>query len=91
VVVNQALGAGLPVIASDAVGAAHDLVEENVNGLKFPAGDVASLQRCLERFVTEPGLVNRWSQASFAKAANLTPEAGAEKWVKLFKRLAENA
>ena len=39
VVVNQAIGAGLPIICSDLVGAGYDIVAENDNGLKFPAGD----------------------------------------------------
>src|SRR5262249_13334172 len=36
VVVNQALGAGMPIICSDMVGAGRDLVEKDVNGLLFP-------------------------------------------------------
>ncbi len=43
VVVNQALGAGLAVIASDAVGAAHDLIEPEKNGLRFANGDSEEL------------------------------------------------
>ena len=52
--INQALGAGLPVITSDAVGAGLDLVEDGVNGLRFRAGDVDELQRCIERLVASP-------------------------------------
>jgi glycosyltransferase involved in cell wall biosynthesis len=44
-VVNEALASGLPVIASDRVGAAHDLVPE---ALRFPAGDPAGLERALQ-------------------------------------------
>lgn len=43
-VVNEAMAAGALVVASDAVGAVADgLVEDNVTGLTFPAGDVERL------------------------------------------------
>ena len=81
VVVNQALGAGLPIVCSDAVGAAHDLVEDGINGLKFPSGNANALARAMERFAAEPGLCENWGAASRAKAAEWLPERGAEKWV----------
>ena len=84
VVVNQALGAGLPVICSDAVGAGHDLVEDEVNGKMFPVGDVAALTRCMDRFAAEPALAGRWGAASRAKADAWTPDKGAAKWVDVF-------
>lgn len=84
VVVNQAIGAGLPVICSTAVGAGHDLVEEGVNGFRFPAGDVPALTRCMERFAMDPGLTAKYGAASRAKAADWTPDKGAEKWVEVF-------
>ena len=81
VVVNQALGAGLPVICSDMVGAGHDLVEEGVNGLKFRAGDTDSLAEKMARLVREPEVIEKWGASSRAKARDWTPEAGAAKWV----------
>jgi glycosyltransferase involved in cell wall biosynthesis len=47
VVINEAVAAGLAVIASDAVGAAADLVRDGVNGRVFPSGDLATLTVCL--------------------------------------------
>jgi glycosyltransferase involved in cell wall biosynthesis len=85
VVVNQALGAGLPIICSDMVGAGHDLVEENVNGLKFRAGDAAELEKKMARLVAEPDLLAPWGEASRRKALAWTPECGAAKWVEAFQ------
>jgi glycosyltransferase involved in cell wall biosynthesis len=87
VVVNQALGAGLPVICSDAVGAGTDLVEENVNGLRFPAGDVDGLERCLKLLAASPDIARQWGEASTQKAYSIVPSAGAEKWVRVFQEL----
>lgn len=88
VVVNQAIGAGLPVICSDAVGAAHDLVEPEVNGLRFPPGDVPALTQCMERLAADPALAKNWGAASRAKADAYTPDHGAEKWVNVFREVA---
>lgn len=85
VVVNQAIGAGLPVICSDAVGAGYDLVEEGVNGLRFPAGDAKALARCMERFAAAPGLAAEWGAASRARAEAWTPDRGAAKWAEVFR------
>jgi glycosyltransferase involved in cell wall biosynthesis len=89
VVVNQALGAGLPVITSDAVGAGLDLVEDGVNGLKCAAGDLDDLEKCMERIASRPDEARRWGEVSRRKAASISPEAGAEKWVRVFDSLAK--
>ena len=87
VVVNQAIGGGLPVICSDMVGAGHDLVDDELNGLKFRAGDAASLAEKMKRFLAEPRLIEKWGAASREKALAFTPEAGAEKWVAAFRKV----
>lgn len=46
-VVNETMNAGKPVIVSDRVGAAPDLVQPGVNGWIFPHGNVAALADCL--------------------------------------------
>jgi glycosyltransferase involved in cell wall biosynthesis len=43
VVVQEAMAAGLAVVASDVVGAAHELVEDGVNGRIFPVGNLSEL------------------------------------------------
>jgi glycosyltransferase involved in cell wall biosynthesis len=66
VAVNEALAAGVPVVASDAVGAAVDLVQDGINGLTYPAGDLAALAAALESALAAlpppvaSGLIERW-------------------------------
>ena len=81
VVVNQAVGAGLPIICSDAVGAAKDLVTPKKNGLIFPAGDVDALTQSLEYYLQTSGAIAAGSAASQEKAEDWFPEVGAQKWV----------
>jgi glycosyltransferase involved in cell wall biosynthesis len=47
VVVNEALACGTPVIASDAVGAAEDLIRDGIDGRVFEAGDIRALSAAL--------------------------------------------
>jgi glycosyltransferase involved in cell wall biosynthesis len=87
VVVNQALGAGLPVICSDMVGAGHDLVEDEINGLRFPAGDASALAARMQRFLLQPALIESWGTVSRRRAHHWTPDAGAAKWVEAFQSI----
>jgi glycosyltransferase involved in cell wall biosynthesis len=50
-VVNEALSFSLPVITSDQVGAAVDLVSHNENGYLFPVGDVQALADRISQLV----------------------------------------
>jgi len=53
-VLNEAMCFGLPVVASDAVGASPDLVRPGENGFVFPAGDVYALAGVLGRLLADP-------------------------------------
>jgi glycosyltransferase involved in cell wall biosynthesis len=87
VVVNQALGAGLPILSSDQVGAAIDLVEPGVNGLIFPAGDATALATAMRACFSAPAQLAAWGAASRERASRWTPEAGAEKWIAALRTL----
>jgi glycosyltransferase involved in cell wall biosynthesis len=87
VVVNQALAAGLPVIASNEVGAALDLIDNGINGMRVAAGDADALQRAMEAFVLNRDLARRCGERSRERAGELTPQAGAQKWIHVFDRM----
>lgn len=61
-VVNEAMSAGLPVIVSDCVGAAHDLVENNNTGYVFKHGDLEDLISKMTLLATDPILYKRMSE-----------------------------
>jgi len=63
-VVNEAMCFSLPVVASDQVGAAGDLVRRGVNGFVFSHGDVRSLSEHLELLLSDPVLRARFGQKS---------------------------
>lgn len=68
--VNEAMACGLPVVVSDRVGCAVDLVEEGRNGAVFPAGNenalVSALDTLLERDLGQMGqksqeIISSWN------------------------------
>lgn len=63
-VVNEAMNAGKPVIASDRVGCWPDLVRPGVNGAVFPAGDARMLAEVLRPFLLDASLRERAGRAS---------------------------
>lgn len=50
-VVNEGMNAGLPLILSDRVGCAADLLSEGENGFGYPCGDVAALAGCMRELL----------------------------------------
>jgi glycosyltransferase involved in cell wall biosynthesis len=56
VVVNEAAACGLPVILSDRVGAAHDLLVDGENGVLVETGDVEAVAEALGRLARDPAL-----------------------------------
>jgi glycosyltransferase involved in cell wall biosynthesis len=58
IVIREALGAGIPVVASR-IGGIPETVQDGVNGLLFQPGDAADLRRALSRLLDEPALIER--------------------------------
>ena len=56
VVVNEAAACGLPLVLSDRVGAAHDLLRDGENGALVRAGDVDAAGRALRELAADPEL-----------------------------------
>ena len=57
-VILEAFAHRTPVIVSD-LGGMAELVEEGVDGLRFPVGEAGALARCFQRLLTEPDLLVR--------------------------------
>lgn len=68
--VNEAMACGLPVIASDGVGARHDLIEVGVTGDVYPVGDVQGLAERLAAWASAPERRAAMGRAARAKVAD---------------------
>lgn len=71
--VVEALSVGTPVI-STAVGGVPEVVEDGVNGLLVPRGDVDALANAIRRLSAEPGLRETLAAAAVASVDHLRPE-----------------
>lgn len=71
-IVNEVMNAGKAVIVSDQVGCQADLIEHQLNGQVFPAGDVSALRSAIESLLADESLrkalgrrglerIKRWS------------------------------
>src|SRR5262249_53002697 len=64
--VNEAMCAGLPIVASAEIGCVPDLVQPHVNGQTFAAGDVEGLANALHPILVDMEIRQRMSAASRA-------------------------
>jgi glycosyltransferase involved in cell wall biosynthesis len=70
VVVNEAAACGLPLVLSDRVGAAHDLLHEGENGTLVPAGDVEAAAAVLRELAADGELRRTQGERSRVLAAD---------------------
>ena len=64
VVVNEAAASGLPLVLSDRVGAARDLLRNGENGFLVPVDDVDATADALERLAADADLRRRMGERS---------------------------
>lgn len=75
---NEAAAAGLALVASDAAGAAADLIEEGRNGYRVPRDDAAALHGALARIAADEGLRVAMGARSRELSEEFTPGAWAQ-------------
>lgn len=73
-VLNEAMEFGLPLIVSDAVGAAPDLVHEGKNGIIFEAGNTKALAQALEKLARSQALREKMGKESLEIIKQFTPK-----------------
>lgn len=82
-VVNDAMSTGKPVIATDAVGAAFDMIQDGINGFTVPEKDADALYKAIKKILTEPELAKRMGEeAKRTVAQGFTYEHMIEGFVK---------
>ncbi len=80
VVVNEALGAGLPMIVSSSVGAGRDLVRDGCNGFITPTEDVDALADAISRLAGDRALRAKMAEQSRTLAKSWGLDEGAKRW-----------
>jgi glycosyltransferase involved in cell wall biosynthesis len=88
VVVNEAMACGLPLVLSDRVGAAGDLLEPGGNGELVAAGDIAAQAAALARLAADPALRRAYGTRSRELVADWGYGPSVERFVRLAQELA---
>jgi glycosyltransferase involved in cell wall biosynthesis len=81
VVVNEAAATGLPLVLSDRVGAAADLLRVGQNGLLVPYGDVSAAAEAMARLAGDPELRRSYGDRSRELAWSWGYEPSVENFV----------
>jgi glycosyltransferase involved in cell wall biosynthesis len=85
-VLNEAAAAGLPLVATEGVGAAYDLIENGVNGFRVPVDDEHALAAALARLAEDRDFRLAAGRRSRELVGPYTPEAWARGVVQLARR-----
>jgi len=88
VAVNEAAACGLPLVLSDRVGAAYDLLEDGRNGALVPADDPHAAADALEELVADPERRRRAGEASRELMRGWGYEPSIENLVRVARRVA---
>ena len=91
VVVNEAAASGLPLILSDHVGAAPDLLRDGENGYLVAAGDSDAAASALTALVRDPELRRRFGDCSSRNVASWGYEPSIESFVEVVQAAAAGA
>jgi glycosyltransferase involved in cell wall biosynthesis len=75
--VNEAMNAAKPIIVSNQVCAAADLVQDGVNGFVVPVGDTGSLAQRLRTVVGDPLVARHMGEESYRRISSWDFEADA--------------
>jgi glycosyltransferase involved in cell wall biosynthesis len=77
-VINEAMNFGLPIVATDVVGAAPDRFVDGQNGFLYRPGDVRRLTEHLRVLIDNPGLRSQMGEESVRRIAEWNFDRGVE-------------
>lgn len=86
-VLNEAMASSLPVISSDAAGAAVDLIINEENGYIFKRGNIQQLTSCLKGILNDEQKKARMGQNALNIIKNYSPLRCAQGFLKAIKEM----
>jgi glycosyltransferase involved in cell wall biosynthesis len=87
-VLLEAMGKGMAVVAFDCPTGPRDIVDDHRNGILVPAKDVRALAAGILEMIEDDGLRRRCAAAATETAHEYTIDAIGPRWEELFKELA---
>jgi glycosyltransferase involved in cell wall biosynthesis len=89
-VVTEGMAAGLVVVAAGDGGPA-EIIEDGVNGLLTPPGDVEALAHALRRLAAQPVIRQQLGEAARSRARQFTAESIAATMLCIYRQLLEGS
>jgi glycosyltransferase involved in cell wall biosynthesis/peptidoglycan/xylan/chitin deacetylase (PgdA/CDA1 family) len=86
-VVPEAMAAGLPVIATDQVMAAHEFIRSGINGFLVPANNSQALADKMSYFIHNSGNIPQMASAARQRIKEFRPEVGAKRLIEFLADL----
>ena len=84
-VLIEAMALGLPAVCFDFKCGPKDIIQEGVNGLLAPEGDIPALARAMQRAMEDPALLERMSAEALRIREKYTEQTIMAKWENCFK------
>lgn len=89
-VILEAIQNGTPLIASNIPGNA-ELIEDRVDGLLFPVGDVEALAGCIDQAYQSPERMANYARHASAKLSRFSLQESASRYIQLYRELIAKA
>lgn len=86
VVVNEAMLCGCPVVASDHVGAARDLIVHGRTGFVYPCGEIQALAGILQQALADRARLSEFGRAARTRMESWSPRENIEATVQAISR-----
>jgi glycosyltransferase involved in cell wall biosynthesis len=83
----EALGAGLPVVATSGPGGTVEILAEGAHGMLVPPGDIAALTAALDAMMSAPALRETYARTSRDAVAELDVAIIGKRWLDLLAEL----
>lgn len=84
----EALSVGLPTICTDCLGGgARECIENEVNGLLTPIGDVRALSDAMCRFADDEELAEKCAIEGYKTRQRLSADSICEKWIEVIEKV----
>lgn len=78
----EAMALGLPVVVTDCpIGGARMAIQDGINGLLVPVGDVQAMYRAMKRVIDEPGMAERLGNEAYKVRERFAIEKIAKQWL----------
>lgn len=87
---NEVMSLGKPVISTDSVGAAFDLISDGVNGYRVKNNNVDELAASLEKILRSDEMREKMGSASRGIIKNFTAQKQTESFIKCLENLYRN-